>query len=696
MLGFSVLSSLLLGSAFGKAISTLLVYELGINLYAGGFIPAFSSELALAKTFDLLDFVLTIIIVISNFLFLQYFLKSKNKLVNIAVLIFNFILFLQIHFAAYNLVHILVFATLFNALLIIIKTTNFRLKNVEIDSNNLILTANGLLTGFYLMLIINLVTTTIVPLMALTLMPVVYLLPGKQIKKLYSFSHLFFALSIILPTNALWLALVGLTGVVLIFALEVKFSNLVLKYIYPAVFITLVVYNPLYFFGHLDSVEEGFWLGWLAGLKEGKVLYRDIAAYHPPLIIWLLHLFQKLFGYTIANTRLVLHLLQIIGIIFYYFAAKSLLRKKLSIFVVMLLAISLTTIMVRNNVEIRLGMGFLSLALLAHPFVAGMVASLALFTSTEVGIAASIAGVGILAFNRKNILKFLAGFGTMTLPVVIILAAQGSLLPMVTQISFYAKAFAGGFMNLPIERSVNSAFIHWHIINQYISAYPFLWELARAGLVGGLLIGVYKKDKLAVALSIFGLVLFRSALGRSDIYHLLFPLLVAVPLIFFIFEKLNYKYLVPLFSILLVLVFTRNIVNASFIEAKLYQLQTYGRAIGEQEKVLTNDNERLVQYIKQNYSKDQNIFVYPWKPEIYLLTERPNATKFYTPYAFYTEEYQKDMILELQSSKPPLIIYSPEMKFANLVPDSLPLINNYILENFKEVKNIGDHKILTK
>ena len=251
-------------------------------------------------------------------------------------------------------------------------------------------------------------------------------------------------------------------------------------------------------------------------------------------------------------------------------------------------------------------------------------------------------------------------------------------------------------MNLPIERSVNSAFIHWHIINQYISAYPFLWELARAGLVGGLLIGVYKKDKLAVALSIFGLVLFRSALGRSDIYHLLFPLLVAVPLIFFIFEKLNYKYLVPLFSILLVLVFTRNIVNASFIEAKLYQLQTYGRAIGEQEKVLTNDNERLVQYIKQNYSKDQNIFVYPWKPEIYLLTERPNATKFYTPYAFYTEEYQKDMILELQSSKPPLIIYSPEMKFANLVPDSLPLINNYILENFKEVKNIGDHKILTK
>ncbi|OGM32826.1 hypothetical protein A2803_05770 [Candidatus Woesebacteria bacterium RIFCSPHIGHO2_01_FULL_44_21] len=688
MLGISVLSSLLLGSALGKAIASFLVYRLGINFYSASLgIPTFSQDLALAKSFDLLDFALTLIFTITNFIFLHYFLKSKNKFVNIASLIFNFILFLQVHFAAYNLLHILIFLSCFHFLLIITTKTRLKLKDISnLTSENLILITNGILCGFYLLLVINQFTTTILPLTALVLTPILYLL--FQHKLLRSQTHLILIFSAVLPTNMVWLVVVGAIAILLTFIFKQN-RDFVFKFLYPSTFIVLAVYNPLYALGHFDSVEEGFWLGWLAGLKDGKALYRDIAAYHPPLIIWILSIFN--------NTRLLLHLLQILGVIFYFFLVKKLLKNKSGIFIVMLVAIAMTTIMVRNNVEIRLGVGLLSLALLSRPKLAGAVAALALFTSIEVGVAAIIAGVlGTILFKKRNIIKYLCGFFVTSSPIFIVLVVQESLLPMLTQISFYAQAFSGGYLNLPIERSVNSAFIHWHIVNQYISNYPFFWELARAGLIAGILIAIIKKEKLAATLGIFGLILFRSALGRSDFYHLLFPLLVAVPLIFFALERLKHKHLVPVFSLLLVFVFARNIVNASFIEAKLYSLQTYGKAVGEQEQLFTDDQTKLVQYIKEHTGINDKIFAYPWQPEIYYLTEKSNPTKYYTPYAFFTEEHQKEMIQELQLGKPALVIYNPEMKFANQVPDSLPLINKYILENFEEVESIGNYKVMVE
>lgn len=650
MPGISLLSSYLLGSALAKAISTFLVQSIGINLFTSSSIPALSEGLAQSKTFDLLDFILTVVFTVTNFLFLNKFINSRNKLINLSSLIFNFILFLQINFASYNLLHVLVFLSVFHSSLIIASKIKLN------DDFNPHIFANGLLVGFFLLLLINQFTSTILPLAALTLTPVFFLLFKDRLKFLPNLGRLL-----------------------------------------PIIFIFLIIYNPLYYIGHFDSVEEGFWLGWLSGIRDGKVLYRDIAAYHPPIIVWLLYIFQKIIGFGIENTRLLLHLLQIVGMIFYYFSIKRLLKNRLSVFVVMLLALSLTSILVKNNVEVRLSVGLLSLAMIGNPLIAGALAAVSLFTSIEVGIAAIISAViGTTLVNKKNIIKFLGGFLTVAAPIAIVLAMQGALLPMLTQIGFYASAFSSGYLNLPVSRSVNSAFIHWHIINQYVSEYPFLWEIARGGVVAGLILSILKKNKLAISLAVFALILFRSALGRSDIYHLLFPLLVAIPLIFSALEKFKNKYLVPVFSIFLVFVFGRNIVNANFIEAKLFQLQTYGKVIGEQEKILTDDEERVVQYIKENTLVNETIFVYPWNPEIYFLAERPSVTKFYTPYAFFTEQYQKQMISELEANEEVLIIYNPEMKFANLTPDSLPVLNKYLLENYKAIASLGQFSVLTK
>lgn len=698
MFWLNLFSSLLLGSALGKAISTYLVYWLQINFFYLSEIPSFTAELALAKTLDLIDFALTIGFSVLSFVFSHYFIKLKNKLLVVSTLIFSTIFFLQVHFAAYNLLHILIFVVAFYILMVL--APRLKVKLNDFLALDLILVANGVLVGFWLLLVINTLTTTFLPLVALFLAPVAYLL--LPVRHFRSQAHLVFALSALVPNNLVLLMTVGLVSLFAILAIK-RSLGLVYKYLYPIVFIILAAYNPLYSVGRLDSVEEGFWLGWISGLREGGVLYRDIAAYHPPLLAWKLKLFSDIFGYSIESVRLALHLSQIAGIVLYFFLARALLKSKASIFVVMLFALSLTTIMVKNNIEIRLGMGLLSLLFLAHPILSGAIAALSFFTSVEVGIAAVIAGgLGTIFFYRKNIIKYTVGLIAGLAPIFFVLILQGGIVEMIEQISFYVGAFASGYLNLPVDRAPTSAFIHWHLVNQYISSYAFFWELARAGIIGAALFCLYKtgegkleeRDKLALVAALFGLIIFRSALGRSDYYHLLLPLLVALPLIFFTLERFGNKHLVLASSLFLIFVFGRNIVNASFVEAKLYQLQTYGKIVGELEPTLTSEQEEVVYYIRQNTTDADFIFVFPQNPEIYFLAERRNATRHYTPYGFYDERYQQEIISSLQSNKPKLIVYNSEMKFGNMTPETLSLVNKYILENYEESARFGDYKVL--
>jgi hypothetical protein len=52
------------------------------------------------------------------------------------------------------------------------------------------------------------------------------------------------------------------------------------------------------------------------------------------------------------------------------------------------------------------------------------------------------------------------------------------------------------------------------------------------------------------------------------------------------------------------------------------------------------------------------------------------------------------MIEDLKVNNPKFVIYNPNMNFGDLNPGSLPLINNYVLENYKEVDRFGSNYVL--
>jgi hypothetical protein len=742
---YLILASLFLGSALGNIFARLISKSLPISFFRGE-IPSFTPELSSLKTFDLLDFGLTVVLTLSIFginLLIQTVLnknQTKTKyanLIGIAYAVFAFIIFLQTHFVTSS-GKVIVFTVIVGQFVYIALTRLIRTKQIKATIKP-IFVFNGILTGFYLLLIGNQLTTTVaIPLTLLVLGPIFYILFAKVWGKyLSSPAHLIFLGTLFFPTNLSNLLILGSICLLMILISKdrilnnPKISKLLISYIYPSVIIFLIAYNPLFYIGNFDSVEEGFWLGWLQRLINGQVLYRDVAVYHPPLIIWGMYAFTKITDFSIYNTRLFLHLLQIFGLIIYYFAVNSLLHKRINKLVVMLLAFSFTTILVKNNVEIRLGLGFLSLIIWLNYLktkkpgwltLSGIFCAIALFTSSEVGIAAITAVVVATTIFSKGYRIRNSGlviFGILigSLPFLLTFWMQGALTGFIKQLSFYSNAFANGYFNLPIERAVRLSFLRWHIFYQYLGSVAWMWEMTRMGSLATFMFVAVKainkkvntRDKFAITLAIFGLLLFRAILGRSDWYHLLFVLLVSLPLLIYVVENLSKKlqYLNIAVVGLLVFVFATGWVNNNFISAQIFKLQTYGKAIGTYhsydlersnilvgEEINTKETEKLVKYVQKEVLESETIFSYPWLPELYFLANRKNVTAFDTPYAFFSQEFQEEMIYQIEKGKPKLIIYNPEMQFGNLVVDSLPEVNRYLQENFTSILEIGPNQIL--
>jgi hypothetical protein len=496
----------------------------------------------------------------------------------------------------------------------------------------------------------------------------------------------------------------------------------------------VVFYNPLFYIGNLDSIEEGFWLSWLQRLINKQTIYKDFLAYHPPLVTWFMYIFTSLTQYSVYYFRLYMHLLQVSGLIIFYFALDSLLKKRINKIIALLIIASLTTTtLVRNNAEIRVAAGILPIILFykaqMNPrlyLISGILSALAVFISVDTGIAALLAiSAGIILFDRKveTVKKFIIGFSIGSLPILAFLVYTNSLSGLLSQISFYANAFSQGYFNIPLERYFQTSFFRWHLFYEYLSTNAWLWELSRMVIAASIVYLIAKiienikrkklnlsnlmnRDKYFLTLSFYGALLFRSALGRSDYHHLLFVLIVVIFLLFYFIEKFsNFRENILLISILVLLIFT-NQLNAKLISKTIFKFNTYGQVIDiyqelnlERAQILIGmdaNKEELVQvvnYVQENVEKNERFFAFPWSPELYFLSDRNNATSFDTPYAFFSTKYQEQMVKEIKNNKPKIIIYDTGANFGNLTNESLSIVNEYIINNYTQVNQIHSYRI---
>lgn len=738
---------LLFGSVFfsfglSKSIVYLVNKFVPINLFSTGqseIIPGFTQGLAQTKSIDMAEFYFFVLIAILLLIGNLIFSKNKNKrtvVFDIIYFVTSIIFYLQTNFVGFSGKLVLIFFVIFQALFWLNSVLKIQYKKIVWNSYLFI---NGLLLGLVLMQFVSKWNySLLLPWFTLLFFPFLYhILPWKFFKNP---CHILLGLFIFFHENFLLMGILLLFLVLMIIITEKlqfkktnKIFNILFK-LYPYLMIVIIAFNPLYYWSRLDSVEEGFWLGWLYRLQNGQDLYKDVLVYHPPLIIWGLKSFVGIFGTSVANMKLFFHLLQILAYCIFYAVIKNIIVNKKGRVIIMLMIMSLSPNLVRNNVEIRVAMGLLAVLPLIFYlknkktiflFLAGIFSGLSLFTSVEVGavVMLSISAFLLLSMvehkSFSKIFTYMSGFGVVSLVILLILYMQGALVGMWKQLSFYTKVFSEGYFNVVAPRSDLLPLLDWRKVDIFWGSTAWWWQFGQALIILSLFLSAYRyfwskenknrvKDGSAVILSLFALLVFRTALGRSDLYHLLFPLLIALILLGYLIE-IYFKKSSLIFLLLFVLFSTslnRDTFNKLFVYGQVEKLQSYGiipgtyiqynspkygLAIDQGENI--SDTNDLMDYLSKT-DPHQKIFAYPWMPEIYFLSERQNATSDDTPCSFFTEKYQKKKIDELQKSNDVLILYNKDFGFGSCSVDSLKILNTFIQNNYKPIDQFGKIKIL--
>ena len=698
-------------------------------------VPGFSQTVAASKSADIIEFVFTLAFSFLLFIFLlalaSYSSRKTNPLLITPLLIANLILYAETTFLSYSGGRVILSLLLVYSVYGFLKTKRLPDKQVKLNPTRLI---NGLLMGFYLLILSSALSASVsVPLILFFVTPLIYAAYGTKFEEFsQNPAHLLLLFSAFFSYRFWALLLVGVVFVLSSPILSGLSPKIDFKYLYSFAFVFIVAYNPLFSFGNFDSIEEGFWLGWLQHLLNGEALYKDVAVYHPPGFIWGLYLFTKNVGPSVFALRLYFEILRIMGLFVIFLVTSRIIKHNILKYLVFIVVLVSTQSYVRNNVEIRIALGLLPLVFasmspkntkLPRALLPGIFSSIAFFFSLEVGIASFMVCLLNFLFQSfkeksiKPISYYLSGVVAGSLPFITVLVMTASFTEFLRQLYFYSRAFSAGYLNTPFPPNRGSTLIHWNTVYAYLGSVKCYWELSLFGLISVLFLELKHflasgsvKSKLVSMMCIYGFLLSRVALGRSDVYHLFFILPLSLMLLAYFLENLSASRSVSLPAFVFIFIsiyFFGNYLNQGFLQNQLIKYQSYAKLPGNYP---FNDLQRarfapdidsdvesekaLISYIQTHVGEDGNIFVYPWGPEIYFLSDRSNATSFDTPLAFFTEEHQEVMVRQLQEKKPAIIVYNPDFRLSALEPATLEEVDGYIKANYSLASEIGNYLIL--
>jgi hypothetical protein len=300
--------------------------------------------------------------------------------------------------------------------------------------------------------------------------------------------------------------------------------------------------------------ETGQHLAWADALRAGRLHGRDFFCLYGPLYDLGAVAMWALVGRSIAAWNLYISLTRALAWAALLLLGGALVRRR---------ALALLPIFLLPWINLRVGLPLLGLLFLSKGLAgsrgsaaaAGASGGLALLFSQEHG-AAFLAAAALVLFlrgDRRAALAFGAALAAPLAPLLAWYAAEGALVPMLRDLSQYPAYVLAGFGNLPFPRIERSLMGDARAAGGQASLVLRLGYAVPGICLGALLLALpvsavdprrpratlrelcreLRGDaaRLSIlAVAVFGLLSFRSALGRSDLLHLL-PVLPAAALL---------------------------------------------------------------------------------------------------------------------------------------------------------------------
>ena len=430
----------------------------------------------------------------------------------------------------------------------------------------------------------------------------------------------------------------------------------------------------------IDLFHRGESLGPASDYLRGKIPYRDVFILHGLmqdglLDAWLIDLFGP-------RDAIVLDRPALLG----SFAAPALWLLGIAIFesvpiaaLVMLLGAVTTVDNERAFFEIAvvaLFMAALRRGSGALVMTCGVVAAVSLFYSLDIGLYCIGGSLLALALLRRLrwITSLVIGIAIGAAPFLVYLAARGALSAFFSLSFVSIPRIIDAVWSLPFP-DLTSTFrdnLNLHTISDF-----FLYERFRFVLnplvIGIAIVCIVQRaiagrrewlDVALIALVCFAVLTQRSALGRADFPHQYFSAFLIAPIIviLFVFVTRAPRVLIVIGGMLLFPILAVSLWLPDLLNGRIDDMTRYTGRVNRWEfvdPVAAETRRRIdgVRYLVDQLSHaGQPIFDFSNQPALYFFCDRPNPTRFYQVPVMSPREFQREAILDLERSRPPVVI----------------------------------------
>jgi len=429
----------------------------------------------------------------------------------------------------------------------------------------------------------------------------------------------------------------------------------------------------------IDLFHRGEALGPASDYLRGKIPYRDVFVLHGlledgQLDAWLMRLFGR--NVDIALARPVV--LGSLAVPALWYVAMAIFDSIPIAAVVMLLGAVTTVDNEREFFEIAV------LALLLAAMrrqsktlyaLSGIVAGVTLFFSFDIGLY-SIGGalLTIAVLRRRSLLPFVAGVVIGCAPFAIYLGSRGALGAFFETSFIVLPRIIDAIWSLPFP-DLTTTFrkdLNLRALSDFVLTEQFRYILNP--LVIGIAIAVLAQrairrrstqlDAALFALTAFAILTQRSALGRADFPHQYFSAFLIGPMIVALLVMARRTVVLLLVPILIVALWVPDLVNLRLDDTTHY----LGRVsrIGWVDPAAVEIGNRIDAvrfWVTQESKPNQPIFDFSNQPAFYFFCNRANPTRFYQVPILSPREFQRETIVALERSKPPLVIRRSPQEF---------------------------------
>ena len=478
--------------------------------------------------------------------------------------------------------------------------------------------------------------------------------------------------------------------------------------------------------------EIGQHLAWADAIRRGALQGRDFFCLYGPLHDISLVGWWELTGRSIAAYKLYVSFGRAVSYGIAFLLCAALVERKSLVLLLPLLL---------PYVDLRIGLPLAGLLLLVLflksgkrwlSLTAGLIAGISILYSQEFGLAFLITAV--VAFGVTRELRAATGFALgVAVPLALVLgwfAAQGALGAMLSDVVQYPGYMLAGYAkrrfpsliaDLPLHLSAlggPEVFLRLGYTVPFICAatllvavpvaalrprHPLVWVAEAAEALRR------RPLRLATALlALFGAISFRSALGRSDLIHVLMVVAPAALLVVVGIDRLIASWLADpgrrglvatrAVALTLLILLSGMLEKATPLLAAQYSREFIGRLV-RAEYAPRGDRhvQRVWRWVLLHTEPDEPVLFLPDYASYYYLTRRPSPIRFVLGHQIVTDAHRAEVLAALQARPPRYIVWDDGLLAVDGIAPRLflgaPLVD-WIGTAYAEETRIGTARVL--